>query len=160
MPKFTLGAQLRMFGDRFGGDARDAAQRVGIEHVLRQRPDQLSGGERKRAELALALIREPTVLLADEPLAGLPPVDRVRLGQVIREMAAAGTAIVVTGHDAPELFGLADDITWMSAGTTHQLGGPREALAHDQFVREYLGPGGRDSVRSQLDTQERAGAGN
>jgi ABC-type multidrug transport system ATPase subunit len=151
MPRFTLRTHLRMYEDRFEGDLMGAASRVGIAHVLDQRPDQISGGERKRTELALALIRKPTVLLADEPLAGLPPVDRAGLGGVLREIAAAGAAVLVTGHDAPELFGLADEITWMSAGTTHQIGSPRTALRHDQFVREYLGPGGRESVLAHLD---------
>jgi ABC-type multidrug transport system ATPase subunit len=151
IPKFTLGAHLRMWADRFGGNPEDAAARVAIDHVLDQRPDQVSGGEKKRAELALALLRRPRVLIADEPLAGLPPVDRVGLGGIVRELADAGAAILLTGHDAPDLFRIADLVTWMSAGTTHALGAPREALSHDQFVREYLGPGVGESVRAELD---------
>ena len=153
IPKFTIRHHLRMFVDRYGGDPEEAARRVGIGHVLDQRPNQVSGGEKKRAEMALVLIRRPTVLLADEPLAGLPPAERESLGELLRDLAASGTSVVLTGHDAPELFGLADEITWMSAGTTHQLGSPREALLHDQFVREYLGPGRKTAVQAQLDLQ-------
>jgi ABC-type branched-subunit amino acid transport system ATPase component len=45
----------------------------------------------------------------------------------------------VTDHDVTDVLALADSVTWMAAGTTHQLGTPEEARSHDQFVREYLG---------------------
>jgi len=140
-----------MMARRGGGEVEAAVERLRLGEVLGHRAHQLSGGEKKRVEAALALVRRARVLLADEPLAGIAPADRDLLGEVFREMADDGMALVLTGHDAPELFGLADRIDWMAAGTTHQLGGPREALGHAQFVREYLGPGGRARVRDQLD---------
>ena len=151
MTGFTVESHLGMMGERGGGDVDTAMHRLKLESLLRHRPHQLSGGERKRVEAALALIRGARVFLADEPLAGIAPADRDLLGAVYRDMADDGVAVVLTGHDAPELFALADRIDWVSAGTTHQLGGPRQALQHEQFVREYLGPGGRRRVREQLD---------
>ncbi len=123
-----------------GGDHLAIAERMGIAHVMRQRPFQISGGERRRAELALALLRGPRCLLADEPFAGVTPADRATVARALRELAGQGTAVVVTGHDVTDLLAVADNVTWMVAGTTHQLGTAEEARGHDQFVREYLGP--------------------
>ncbi len=125
-------------GDPFG-DHLSVAERVGIAHIVGQRCFQISGGERRRAELALALLRRPTCLLADEPFAGITPTDRAAVARALRELAGQGCAVVVTGHDVTDVLALADTVTWMVAGTTHQLGTPEEARSHHQFVREYLG---------------------
>ncbi|HUF65078.1 MAG TPA: hypothetical protein VMM17_03795 [Gemmatimonadaceae bacterium] len=53
-----------------------------------------------------------------------------------QRMAAA----VITGHEVRHLLEIADDVVWMTAGTTHRLGAPHTAAVHDQFRREYLGP--------------------
>ena len=123
-----------------GGDRLAVAERMGIAHLMRQRPFQISSGERRRAELALALLRGPRCLLADEPFAGITPADRAAVAGALRELAGQGSAVVVTGHDITDLLAVADNVTWMVAGTTHQLGTAEEARGHDQFVREYLGP--------------------
>jgi ABC-type branched-subunit amino acid transport system ATPase component len=88
----------------------------------------------------LAFARSPRVLIADEPLVGLAPEDQEFFGSLLRRLAAQGTAVVTSGHDARVLLGVSDVIIWSVAGTTHHLGTPREALAHEQFRREYLGP--------------------
>jgi len=150
LPNFSVGSHLRMAATRSSSALEAAVVRLRLEELLELRPHQLSGGERKRAEMALAMTLGPRVLLVDEPLAGLAPFDRDLGGEVLREMATGGAAVVVTGHDAPELFALADRIDWMAAGTTHRLGTPEQALKHDQFVREYLGPAGRRRVRAKL----------
>lgn len=127
----------------FGTDGlEDTAETLGIAHVLDVKAYKLSGGERRRAELAMMLLRKPTCVLADEPMAGLTPRDRVVVAEALRTLAREGAGVVVTGHDVPDLFEVADHVTWMAAGTTHQIGTPAEARKHDQFVREYLGPGG------------------
>jgi ABC-type lipopolysaccharide export system ATPase subunit len=108
-----------------------------VKSLLRKTVWKMSGGEERRAELALAWARKPACLLADEPLAGIAPKD----AGVIRTMAAEGCAVVLTGHDVRPVMALADKIVWMVAGTTHGLGSPAEAQAHEQFRREYLGPG-------------------
>ncbi len=115
------------------------AERMGIAQVLGQRCFEISGGERRRAELALAFLRSPLCLLADEPFAGITPVDRAVVAGALRDLAGRGCAVVVTGHDVEDVLAVADTVTWMAAGTTHHLGTPEEARRHDQFVREYLG---------------------
>lgn len=109
--------------------------------LLDQPVARLSGGERMRVSLALACARRPVVLLADEPLVGLSPRDQEALCDRLRALAARGTAVVTSGHDARALLGVSDEILWSVAGTTHAIGTPAEALAHPQFRREYLGPG-------------------
>lgn len=137
-PAFTLGEQLHFFEQRFGvRSAREAARVARVEDHLAQRPQALSGGELRRAELALALARQPRCLLADEPLRGIAPIDHDILSDIFREVAAAGCAVVVTGHEVQPLLALADHITWCTSGTTYEMGTPAEALAHEAFRREY-----------------------
>lgn len=125
---------------RFPDRPTDAVvDRLGLRDLLDRRPSDLSHGEVRRAEVALAVLRQPVCLLADEPLEGISPVDCERISGAIRRLAAAGGAVVVTGHQAGALLELADDVVWMTAGTTHGLGSPAEAIRHHQFQREYLG---------------------
>jgi ABC-type multidrug transport system ATPase subunit len=140
--RWTVRQHVEAFAWRFGdAGAAPALAALGLEERLDQRPAELSGGERRRAELALAMMRRPRCLLADEPFAGINPSDGEVLAAGLREMAGEGCAIVVTGHEVPELLELADSVVWMVAGTTHGLGTAAEALSHSQFRREYLGPG-------------------
>jgi ABC-type multidrug transport system ATPase subunit len=125
-------------------------ERLEIGDRLDQDATQLSGGERRRAEVALAWIRAPKCLLADEPFAEIDPVDREVIAAVLLDLARQGSAVVITGHEVPELLQIADDVVWMTAGTTHGLGTPDAAAQHDQFRREYLGPGRRPSVRAKI----------
>jgi len=120
----------------------EAIRDVRIADLLEQRVGSLSGGERMRVSLALALARRPTVLLADEPLVGLAPKDQELLADLLRGIAREGAAVVTSGHDTRVLLQSSDAIIWSVAGTTHHLGSPSEALRHEQFRREYLGPTG------------------
>lgn len=114
--------------------------RFGVAHTLDQRAWTLSGGERMRVSVAMAVARRPSVLLIDEPLVGIQPKDQELVATALRDVADAGTAVVTSGHDTRILMALSDAVVWCTAGTTHHLGSPAEARAHDQFVREYLGP--------------------
>jgi ABC-type multidrug transport system ATPase subunit len=110
-----------------------------IERLLDSRTGELSGGERRRAEIWLAVAGARACLVADEPLLGISPADRTAVAEAFRARASTGTAILVTGHEVEELFDLADEVIWMVAGTTHGLGSPEEAARHPQFRLEYLG---------------------
>ncbi len=139
---FTLQAHLQAVAFHAGDRGTAAAvEWLDIGHLLDRYPHTLSGGERRRAELAMAVARRPDCLLADEPFLGIMPKDAEVLSDVFRRLAAEGCAIGISGHEVPTLFDLADDVAWMTAGTTHALGTPAQARVHDQFCREYLGPG-------------------
>jgi ABC-type multidrug transport system ATPase subunit len=112
---------------------------LGIESLGRRTARALSGGERRRVELALALLRRPDCLIADEPLAELSPADRRKVAIALRQLADGGCAVIATGHEIDDLLELGDVIVWMSAGTTHWLGTADEARSHSQFRLEYLG---------------------
>jgi ABC-type multidrug transport system ATPase subunit len=141
-PNYRVQAHFDALGAVYGSRwVEQAIDVVGISHLLEQRCATLSGGERTRVSLALAFARRPKVLIADEPLVGLTPRDQERLGGKLVEIAALGVAVVTSGHDVRALFDISDAIIWSVAGTTHHLGGVTSALAHEQFRREYLGPG-------------------
>jgi len=112
---------------------------LAIEPLRRRTAKALSGGERRRVELALALLRNPDCLIADEPLAELSPADRREVARALRQLADRGCAVIVTGHEIEDLLDLGDVIVWMSAGTTHWLGTADDARAHSQFRLDYLG---------------------
>lgn len=139
--RLTFGEHLHALRRRFGValSAEDAAD-LEVAPLLDRPVRELSGGEMRRAEVAAAVARNPVCLLADEPFAGIAPSDIERIAPVLRRLAERGCALVVTGHEVPELLTLADEVVWMTAGTTHGLGTPARAAAHDQFRREYLGP--------------------
>jgi lipopolysaccharide export system ATP-binding protein len=141
-PGYRVRDHLRALATTFGAEGvDDAVSEMRIEDLLDQAVRSLSGGERMRVSLALALSRAPTVLVADEPLVGLSPHDQEALGHSLRTLASRGTAVITCGHDAQALLTISDVILWSVAGTTHHIGTPTEALAHSQFRREYLGPG-------------------
>ncbi len=136
---FTLRDHLRATEYHFGSDNIDrAVQLLRIGDFLDRLPHMLSGGERRRAELAMAVARGPSCLLADEPFLGVEPKDSELLTELFRNLSRDGCAVAITGHEVQALFETADDVLWMTGGTTHPLGTPAEARKHDQFVREYL----------------------
>ena len=137
----TVREHIELLGRRFGKtDAGDAIRATGIGGVLDQRPGTLSGGEQRRSEIALALLREPTCLIADEPFMGIAPNDAEMMSAALRRLANAGCGLLITGHEVETLLDLADDVVWMTAGTTHPLGPPADARHHHSFIRDYLGP--------------------
>jgi ABC-type multidrug transport system ATPase subunit len=138
--RLRLRDQLELYAEAFGSSVEEAVAAEGLEGRLDLRAGQLSGGEERRAEMALARLRKPLCLLADEPFAGLAPLDRARVAEDLREQTVRGAAVIVTGHEVEELLAVADQVIWMVAGTTHVLGSAAAARGHDQFRREYLGP--------------------
>ena len=137
---FTVRRQLEMIRVQFnGGNVEEAAEQLAIIGHLDKRPDELSGGERRRAELAAVVVRRPVCLLADEPYRGIAPIDAEDLTKTFRELASRGVAVVVTGHEVPTLLDAADHITWCTSGTTYELGHPAVATQHSAFRRDYLG---------------------
>jgi ABC-type multidrug transport system ATPase subunit len=141
---FTLWQHLNAVRCRIGASEgglseQQAAERLGVGHLVDRTPGSLSSGERRRAELALVLARNPRCLLADEPFRHLAPLDADVVGAALRFLAARGCAVVVTGHEVRSLFEVADRVTWCTSGTTYDLGTVVDARAHLHFCRDYLG---------------------
>lgn len=142
--RFRIGAYFQATVRRFGNQALGRAMELlRLEPLLDRYSDNLSGGEMARVGVGLAMTRRPSCLLADEPFAGVAPLDQEVLAAALQAMADEGTAIVVTGHDVPVLFGCATDVVWVVDGTTIHLGTPEAAVADERFRRDYLGSASR-----------------
>jgi len=142
-PSLTLRAHFELFANRYKRPlVEEAAALVGVRDQLDRKATRCSGGERRRAEVALAWLRGATCVLADEPYRDVAPAVGEVLSTVFRRMAAEGCAVVVTGHETETLLDVADNIVWCTAGTTYELGAPAQARAHARFRGEYLGARG------------------
>lgn len=137
---FPLCRQFDAVAARRGsGRLAEVVEALGLGGCLEQPPHTLSGGEQRRASVALTWLLRPVCLLADEPLRGIDPKDQERIMRAYKVMGEEGCAIAVTGHQADYLLREVDEVVWMTAGTTHHLGEPAAAREHWQFRREFLG---------------------
>jgi len=119
-----------------------ASQLLGIGHLLDRRPRQLSGGERQRVALARALVREPTVLLLDEPLSNLDAKLRASARQEIKQFQQrVGITTIYVTHDQVEAMGMGDRIAVIDGGLVRQVGTPTEIYDDpaDRFVATFVG---------------------
>lgn len=146
-PAIPVRTQLEGFAAMFASDFDAVVDLLELRDVLEQWPITLSGGERRRIDIAAALLRRPRCLLADEPLAKIDPRDRDLVTRAFRMLADGGTAVVFTGHEVEDVLSAADHVIWVTAGTTHSLGSGTAAREHHAFRREYLGLTDRKSLR-------------
>ena len=102
---------------------------VGLGSVARTRVRRLSGGEKQRLALAVALVGDPEVLILDEPTAGMDPEARHATRAVIADLRAEGRAILMTTHDLGDVERLADRVVILSAGRVVADGSPSELIA-------------------------------
>lgn len=127
----------------------DAASLLGIERLLDRRPRQLSGGERQRVALCRALVKEPEVLLLDEPLSNLDAKLRASArDELLRFQRRTGITTIFVTHDQIEAMGMGDRIVVMNAGKVRQIGTPKEIYhdSNDTFVATFLGSPGMNLI--------------
>jgi phospholipid/cholesterol/gamma-HCH transport system ATP-binding protein len=119
---------------------REALAMVGLERTAHLMPAELSGGMRKRAALARALVLEPRVLLYDEPTTGLDPVVAARINHLIRDLQQRlGLTSVVVTHDLASAFFVADRLAFLYEGRIRFAGTPAQArAATDAPLHEFL----------------------
>ena len=113
-PRASTRDNLLFFADLQGLDG--ALERVGLTDVAARRAGRLSRGMHQRLHVARALLGSPAVLLLDEPTAGLDPDMALRMRDLVRDLAAQGTAVLLTSHSMPEIEELADVISVIGAG--------------------------------------------
>lgn len=140
-PFIPLGRQLAAVRDHYAGpELLSLVESLGLTEVVSAAPASLSGGELRRAELALALARKPTCLVADEPFRGIDPRDIEIVMQALQSCATAGAGVVITGHELVPLRQIADAVVWCVAGTTHEFPTAADAWANPQLQQDFLGP--------------------
>lgn len=134
-PTVTVMETLRLFGGLNGLRRKDLAaaiddvtQGLRLESFLDQRVGQLSGGQQRRAQAAVAMLHKPSVLLLDEPTAGVDPETRQALLDAVRKRAADGATVVYTTHYLPELTELDATIAVARAGQVIARGTAAELL--------------------------------
>ena len=104
-------------------------ERLGLDPEMGTQYGDLSTGQKRRVDLALAVIHHPDVLFLDEPTAGLDVSSRIALHQLIRELRRGGTTIVLSTHDMAEAEALADRVAILLRGRVAAIGSPRELTA-------------------------------
>jgi branched-chain amino acid transport system ATP-binding protein len=120
--------------------ARAALARVGLDGRAEVRASELSHGEHRQLEIALALATKPRMLLLDEPMAGLGPEESRRMLAMLRELKRE-FAILLVEHDMEAVFALADRITVLLGGRVLATGTPETIRADTGVRRAYLGDG-------------------
>ena len=114
-------------------------QELGITHIRNNSAISLSGGERRRVEIARCLASNPTFILLDEPFAGIDPIAVIDIQKIIKYLAQQKIGILITDHNVRETLGICDRAYIVNQGKILASGLPK-ALANDQNVKDvYLG---------------------
>ena len=118
---------------------RDLIEQLGLEKVAKSKGYMLSGGERRRVEIARSLVIEPSFLLLDEPFSGIDPIQVLELQKIIFDLKRQGIGILMTDHNVRETLAVTDRAYIINNGRIFRAGSP-EALGRDPEVkRVYLG---------------------
>ena len=133
--------ELRRDLDRRGRrDALDGLlDELQITHVASQLGASLSGGERRRVEIARALAANPRLMLLDEPFAGVDPISVGEIQKIVRHLKARGIGVLITDHNVRETLGICDRAYILSDGRVLAQGSPEDVLANPEVRRVYLG---------------------
>jgi lipopolysaccharide export system ATP-binding protein len=134
--------EAQPFGDR---ERRVQAERLikqlNLDHIRGTRGFALSGGERRRVEIARSLCIRPNFILLDEPFSGIDPIAVLELQKIIFDLKASGIGILVTDHNVRETLSVTDRAYIIAEGKIFRAGTPHE-LGNDVEVRRvYLGEG-------------------
>ena len=110
-----------------------------IDHIRDSLGISLSGGERRRVEIARALAAEPAFILLDEPFAGVDPISVLDIQRIITHLSERNIGILITDHNVRETLGICSRGYILHDGRVMAEGSPEELLSHDDVKRFYLG---------------------
>ena len=99
----------------------------------------LSGGERRRVEIARALASEPAFVLLDEPFAGVDPISVIEIQKIVKHLTDRNIGVLITDHNVRETLGICDRAYILSAGKIIAQGQPDEILSNQEVREVYLG---------------------
>jgi len=114
-------------------------QELRIEHLREADALSLSGGERRRVEIARALATQPRYILLDEPFAGIDPIAVLEIQRIIGFLKAKGIGVLITDHNVRETLGICDHAAIISEGRVLAEGKPQEIVQNPEVRRVYLG---------------------
>lgn len=112
---------------------------LGIGHIADQKGISLSGGERRRAEIARALAAEPRFMLLDEPFAGIDPISVVEIQRIVEHLTKRNIGVLITDHNVRETLGICNHAYILNNGSVLAEGEPEAILRNDEVRNVYLG---------------------
>jgi len=131
----ALGVDDGTAGRRIAKLLRD----FGLDGLKAQRAETLSGGERRRLEIARALATEPTFILLDEPFAGIDPIAVLDLQRIIAHLKSLGIGVLITDHNVRETLKITDRAYIIKDGKIFATGQPADLAGNEDVRRIYLG---------------------
>jgi len=144
--KLTVAQNIRAVLELQGVDAGDIDARLEallddlhVGHLRASPALSLSGGERRRVEIARALATNPRFILLDEPFAGVDPIAVLDIQQIIRFLKERGIGVLITDHNVRETLGICDHAYIINQGTVLAFGKPQEIIYNEAVRKVYLG---------------------
>ncbi|MBP2847504.1 LPS export ABC transporter ATP-binding protein [Dickeya oryzae] len=123
--------------------ANELMEEFHIVHLRDSLGQSLSGGERRRVEIARALAANPKFILLDEPFAGVDPISVIDIKKIIEHLRDSGLGVLITDHNVRETLDVCERAYIVSQGQLIAHGSPMDILANEQVKRVYLGEGFR-----------------
>jgi lipopolysaccharide export system ATP-binding protein len=121
------------------GELEALLDELKIGHIADQKGISLSGGERRRVEIARALAANPRFMLLDEPFAGVDPISVGEIQRIVRHLRDRGIGVLITDHNVREALGICEHAYILNEGKVLARGTPAEILAHKEVREVYLG---------------------
>ena len=112
---------------------------LGVAHISKQYGVSLSGGERRRVEIARALAAGPRFILLDEPFAGVDPISVIEIQKIVEHLTDLGIGVLITDHNVRETLGICDHAYILNDGMVLAEGPPETIIANDEVREVYLG---------------------
>ena len=125
--------------DEIESRAEHLLEELHISHIRNSSAASLSGGERRRVEIARALATEPRFILLDEPFAGVDPIAVLDIQKIIRFLKERNIGVLITDHNVRETLGICDHAYILNEGSVLASGRPEEIIYNDSVRKVYLG---------------------
>jgi lipopolysaccharide export system ATP-binding protein len=119
--------------------AMDLMKELGISKLAHQKANSLSGGERRRLEIARVLATDPLFILLDEPFAGIDPLAVIDIQQIINQLTKKGIGVLISDHKVRETLGVCDNAYIMGQGKVIESGNPDKIISSEIAKKIYLG---------------------